>query len=495
MIPTTVATKASQAQAEAAGAESKEARPKGAEPATGAGMKINPENVPVPPMPPVPPVPPQPSNLAALLTPLVLPHGGSGNELALEPEEREGRDLRIQHILTAAAAHPLYRDILQPTVTHAHSARIEGTKLLAEWPVLHKSALHAALLALQEQLPRNGDYWRGLYWSPSGGSSDKHGLPTFFPTDKKENHEMRRILAERMAGVHTDGCTDGADYSACGVIPPSTIALNLFSSSGMYRALEIFEEFCDCAGATSLPVSFECEDQKAMQLAARFGANTLCGAPPRLMQFAMAVQQQMMMQEGNEESVSLPPLQIDRILWGAEPLQASKKQLLRDVLGVRHFTSVYGSAETGVWAFQPDWLEDGKFVYFADMVYVEILPITTSTVSGSDNHTHNRSDGSDDATTANISDSSSDETGAITVTNLLRQRFPLVRYRTGDVGKLQKRRYAGRAWDVLVLEGREHRSFMIGSNYFTLAAVESAWEDMDHNAGGSDVLEWQCSSR
>jgi len=340
---------------------------------------------------------------------------------------------KLQRILRIAAAHPLY------------GSATGGASELNQWPMLQKSDLHSKFASLQENMPRS--YWSGIYWSPSGGTTSVDGLPTFFPTDVKENHLQRRILSERMGGL------DG--YDACQILSPDIVALNLYSGSDMYRAMEISTEQCDWAGATSLPASFECSDDKAAKLATRFSANALFGAPPRLMQFAMSVQAQRKEQQQEQQ----PRLQIDRIFWACEPLQASKKKLLQDTFGVKHFNSVYGSAESGVWAFQPDWLEEGAFLFFPDMMKVEIV------------------------------NPEEDGTGLIVVTNLIRERFPLIRYRMGDVGRLEVREHAGKQWHVLILKGREPQQFMIGSDYFLLTEVESAWMDA---GSGSYVLEWQC---
>jgi len=346
----------------------------------------------------------------------------------------------VQAILELATKHPLYA---ASTPVRAHR--------LDQWPILQKQDLHARFSTLRKEMPKS--WWSHVYWSPSGGSSNPNGLPTFMVSDVKENHEQRRRLGRQMGGLGE--ATDDHLDTTSQVLSQDTVALNLFSGSGMYRSLEIFNEFCDEAGATCLPASFTCDDVRAEQMARAFEANTVMGNPPRLVQFAMHLRAQRQQQQQQQSS-----LQIDRVIWGCEPLAAAKRQLLEDELGVKQFTSVYGSSETGVWAYQPDWLEQGSFVFDPRMVHVEILD--------ADPREH---------------------VGKVVVTNLVRRRFPLVRYRTGDMGRIETREHGGRRWHVLVFKGREAVTFTIGADYYSVGEVEESWADAPE---AGRVLEWQC---
>src|SRR5262249_30523546 len=64
-----------------------------------------------------------------------------------------------------------------------------------------------------------------------------------------------------------------------------------------------------------------------------------------------------------------------------------------------------------------------------------------------------------------IVDPDADGYGALVASNLIRRRFPIVRYNTGDVGRLVAE---GSDTVTIELRGRASDSFLIGDNYHAL---------------------------
>jgi phenylacetate-CoA ligase len=302
----------------------------------------------------------------------------------------------LNALLDIATRHPWYQ-------------ACSGGVNLARWPILSKSDLYARLAATRHDRA-------GVYYSRSGGTTT--GQPLYFPTDIAENHEQRRRLARRL----------GAD----GVLSPETIAVNICPIVRMYRAMEILNEFCECCGATVLPMAAIAGDEEIYEQGMLFEANTLIGMPSRLVAFGRYVL---------ENGLTW---QVDSVLFGGEFLQPGKRRFLREVLGVKRFSGVYGSAELGVVAWHPDMPAVPVYHVPRDILHVEIV------------------------------DPDSDGYGALVATNLVRRRFPIVRYNTGDVARI-----VAEDDDTVSIElrGRTADSFLIGDNYHDLSDFADVFQD------------------
>jgi phenylacetate-CoA ligase len=297
----------------------------------------------------------------------------------------------LRELLDSAAHHPWYQGS-------------NGGPCLADWPILTKSELNRRLATLR----REPDGLGGIYFSRSGGTTG--GKPVYVPADIAENHEQRRRLARWLAIDN--------------IFTPRTVALNIAPMVRMYRTLEIFDEFCERCGSTVLPMAAIAEDAEIFELATLFGANTLLGMPSRLLAFARSVQ---------DNHWSCP---IEAVVFGGEPLQLGKRRFLSDVLGTKRFSGIYGSAELGTVAWQPDASGQPVYRFPKDILHIEIV------------------------------EPDADGFGALVATNLIRRRFPLVRYQTGDVGRVVAEH------DETVgieLRGRQKDSFLIGDDFHVLA--------------------------
>src|SRR5207248_3014340 len=154
---------------------------------------------------------------------------------------------------------------------------------------------------------------------PSGGTTG--GRPLYFPTEVGENKAQRRLLARRLR--------------AAGMLGDTTVALNLFPGTRMYRALEIFNDYCELCGATVLPAGAQATDEEAWATADQFGATLILGMPSRLLAFARWL---------TDRGRVLP---VESVLFAGELLHPRKRLLLGRAFGVRRFGGVYGSAEMG----------------------------------------------------------------------------------------------------------------------------------------------------
>jgi phenylacetate-CoA ligase len=308
---------------------------------------------------------------------------------------------------------PALKELLAIAAHHPWYQNGHGGDRLADWPILSKGDLYARLASVRQQSGGRG----GIYYSRSGGTTTNQ--PLYFPTDVAENHDQRQRLARRLA--------------ADGVLSPETVAVNICPIVRMYRAMEIVNEFCEYCGATVLPMAAIAEDAEIYQQAMLFAANTLVGMPSRLVAFARYVQEQQL------------TWQVDTLLFGGEFLQPGKRRLLQEIFGVKRFSGVYGSAELGVVAWHPDLPQTPVYHFPRDVVHVEIA--------------------APDA----------DGYGTLVATNLVRRRFPLVRYNTGDVGRVVDE---GPETISIELRGRQSDSFLIGDNYHSLADFAELFREL-----------------
>ena len=327
----------------------------------------------------------------------------------------------LRHMLLHASSSCGYGEPAVASLSLAERQSLPITQLLALFPIMSKSELFelvdAAFARRRQHAPSDDDdaAFRGLYWSPSGGTV---GPPRYFPTNVEENRRQRQMLAPLFAEL--------------GALTKDTICANLFASNRMYRAQEILNDFIVMNGGTTLPIGSASPDEEVVAFARDFRANTICGMPPRLVQLASYMK---------SRHIRLP--NIRHVLFGGEPLYEPKVVLLREVFGRGvSLSSIYGSAETGIWAVQPPSCHRDCYVYHPGIVHLQVVE--------------------------------PDEKGfgQLVVTNLVRTQFPVVRYDTGDSGRLEA--VEGRPGVRLLGRRVQRHAFHLGSEYYTTDEIEQA---------------------
>lgn len=278
-------------------------------------------------------------------------------------------------------------------------------------PILRKHQLVDVL----EQKFHLSQEKKGVYLVRSGGSSHK---PLVFPVDIQENLAQRQKLAEILVKD--------------GIFSSETIALNLFSYKSMYRTASIFDDILERCSATTLAFSSDAPHDGVLQACENFNPNIILGTPSKLTLFAKYLK------------LKKKECHIDTVIYGGEFLLSSQKKLLEETYNVKQVYSLYGSAETGIWAWSDATNNPMHFHYLED-VLIEII------------------------------DPNEEGFGTIVVTNLLRKRFPLFRYNMGDIGKVIQQN--GR--NVLILAGRENNSFSLHSDTFFLKDIEYLFKNIE----------------
>ncbi|WP_300977432.1 hypothetical protein [Flavobacterium sp.] len=247
----------------------------------------------------------------------------------------------------------------------------------------------------------------GVYLVRSGGSTQQ---PLVFPVDIQENQSQRIALAKEL--VKNDFFTS------------KTVALNIFGYSDMYRTAAIMDDILEKCNATTLSLSAHASYDDMLQATKYFNPNFILGTPSKLLCFAK------FLEENNMQ------LQIKNLFYAGEFLRPSLQKLLRKTLGYEQVYSMYGSAETGIWAWSDVTKRPSLFSVIKGVV-VEII------------------------------DPDANGYGTIAVTNTFRKRFPVFRYAIGDLGR----------WididgdSFLELKSREMKSFIVGEQHYNLDQI------------------------
>jgi phenylacetate-coenzyme A ligase PaaK-like adenylate-forming protein len=297
-------------------------------------------------------------------------------------------------------------------------------------PYVHREYIHSMndgkILTkekLHEQLielkSRDNQWNQSVYVSSSGGSGGKR---LFFATDIKQNQLQREILVNMM--IEED------------IISHNDICLNLFQSNNIYRSFEIFNDFCSIANCTTLPMSANARDEDILEVIEYFKPTILMGSPYRLMQLAFFIEKQ-----------SKTEMKFEKIYFACESLDEMKQNYFKRIFNCSIYIGFYGSAETGVYACQsPKYSSTKIYLYPKELVQIEII------------------------------------NSKIIVTNLIRKRNQLIRFDSGDLGRLipdEKNEKYG-----LIEVFRSERLIMIGHDVLSKSDIEETMKQVE-------LIEWQ----
>jgi phenylacetate-CoA ligase len=255
----------------------------------------------------------------------------------------------------------------------------------------------------------------GVYLVRSGGSTHK---PLVFPVDIAENLEQRAALAMALQQAK--------------VFTPKTIALNMFGYMDMYRTAAIVDDLLERCNATTLVASASLPYEDAYQMALNFKPDLLLGTPSKLFLFAQYLKKHQLR------------LSINNLLFGGEFLPPSHVKLFEDIFGTRQIYSLYGSAETGIWA----WCDYSRSPSLFSVIDGLVVEPSSPDAGGY---------------------------GSLLVSNLFRKRFPIFRYNTGDIGKWVD--VGGQLY--LELKGRSSNSFMFNECNYELDDFNGVFADVE----------------
>jgi phenylacetate-coenzyme A ligase PaaK-like adenylate-forming protein len=245
----------------------------------------------------------------------------------------------------------------------------------------------------------------GAYIFASGGST---GAPKFSFFSLEEWEDVTDILA--------------AIYQKAGVTKGDTVA-NLFMAGNLWTSFLAASEALEKLGCIKLPIAGNVDATSILSYLKMFAPTVLLGLPSLLVRLAELL-------EENDEKLS-----VRTVLYGGEAMSREARLYLQEVLGASTVASAgYASVDAGPVGYQTLDLPVGHHHLLYDYQYIEFL---------------------DPETGESVPDG---QVGEITVTCLRRRLMPLIRYRTGDLGRWVD----SSAW-VFELKGRIGERIRIGS--------------------------------
>jgi phenylacetate-CoA ligase len=260
--------------------------------------------------------------------------------------------------------------------------RLEGVEDFTLFPLLTSRDLFLTTP------PRGNDILTGppdrAYTFASGGST---GEPKFCFYEYEEFDHVGAILARI--------------YEIAGLTRRDLVA-NLFVAGSLWTSFLAATKALEKMGARSLPIAGNADMELILSYLDIFRPTALIGIPSIIIQIAEMV-----------EKRSTGRLLVEKILYGGEHMSPEVRQYLREVLGTKTIMSAgYASVDAGVIGYQCGYCKGSIHHLLADYAYVEILDPEAGTPL------------------------KRGERGEIVVTNLHRRLMPIIRYRTGDAGRL-----------------------------------------------------------
>lgn len=327
----------------------------------------------------------------------------------------------------------MYSDCIPPKIDHSimqnYFELAKKNPLYIEFYKGNDSAEESPTLSKKELIPILKSKFKlqeektGVYLVRSGGSTQN---PLVFPVDIQENHNQRLAMAEEL--------TKNKFFTS------QTIALNIFGYSDMYRTAAIMDDILEKCHATTLALSSHAAYEDMEQAAIYFKPDFILGTSSKLLCFAQ------FLEENNKK------LDIENLFYAGEFLRPNVQKLLQKSFGCQQIYSMYGSAETGIWAWSNFTKNPSLFSVITGII-VEII--------------HPDKDGY----------------GTIAVTNTFRKRFPVFRYAIGDLGRWVE--VEGKTF--LELKSRENKSFIVCEQHYDLEEFISVTD-------GADAFQIQLSS-
>lgn len=291
----------------------------------------------------------------------------------VDVEYRDGPASCVERLLKQIKASPYYRGIIE-------KAGGCGFEHFEKLPLLDRETFY------RNSPPESDAILTGpmtdAYVYASGGTT---GSPKF---TLYSNDEYRYV---------TDVLTD--IYRNAGLCRGDRVA-NLFIAGNLWTSFNVAGRALENLGCLNLPVGGASDFENVLKYMQIFAVNAVVGLPSIIIKLAEEIQKRGL------------PIRIEKILYGGEHLRPQTCDFLREAVGAVSIRSAgYACVDTGPVGWQCMHLEGSVHHVLTGYCHAEILSqVDLKPVSGND-------------------------PGEIVATNLNRVLMPVVRYRTGDLGR------------------------------------------------------------
>lgn len=190
-------------------------------------------------------------------------------------------------------------------------------------------------------------------------------------------------------------------YLTAGIRCTDVVA-NLFVAGNLWASFMAVNAALEKIGCVTMPVSGNSDMGLIANFLSSFKANAILGLPSIVLNLANYV-----------EVNKIKNIKIEKILYGGEHFTVEAKKYLKKILGAKTIRSAgYASVDAGPIGFQCECAKDTIHHVFSEYVYLQIVDPKSSKPLPAG------------------------QIGEIVVTLLKRKLMPLIKYRTGDLGRI-----------------------------------------------------------
>jgi phenylacetate-coenzyme A ligase PaaK-like adenylate-forming protein len=350
---------------------------------------------------------------------------------------------KLNYIISYAKKHSKYYSTTLP------ADKITTLEQVSQLPILTSSMLKQHASNAQCGLLTNK-----LAFCHVFSSGTTTGTPKFIFRSHQENNTNAKMLAKGL--------------KICGLQKHDIVA-NLLASNSLWSGMTIFNLVLTHIGCCILGVGKDYTQEFLIDIIRRFNVTTLLGMPTQIATLAHYIE------EKNIKDICIP-----RIIIGGEYLYKDAKKYIKKILKIKHIQSTgYTSSDTGAIGYQCVFCKDNEYHLHSNMQHLEILNLNNSKPAPLGNK------------------------GRIVVTNLDRTLMPLIRYESGDLGKILNKDCKCNSTDLkFQLLGRGDDNIIVGPKiisieYFAKAIAKFkelalSFQVIINNTNGTDHITIIC---
>lgn len=356
----------------------------------------------------------------------------------VDVEVRDTPESRVEHLLSRIYGSPYYHGLLE-------KAGGCGFERFMRLPLLDRDTFY------KNSPPASSDILTGpmtdAYVYASGGTT---GEPKFTLYSNDEYRLSTDLLAEI--------------FKNAGICREDRVA-NLFIAGNLWTSFNVSVRALENLGCLQLPIGGGSDIENILKYIRLFEVNALVGLPSIIINLAEEIEKRKL------------SIKIGKILYGGEHIRPQTREFLERTLGATLIRSAgYACVDTGPIGWQCQYLEGSVHHVCSEHSYVEILEPKTGRPPA-------------DPTAP----------GELVATNLTRVLMPVVRYRTGDLGRWQAAttcrcgfsghsfELLGRCDDLLVIGGINLMPVDVAAGLNGLP-VSQSFQVVARNVAGKDHL-------
>ncbi|MCK9225589.1 MAG: aldehyde dehydrogenase family protein [Candidatus Muirbacterium halophilum] len=267
----------------------------------------------------------------------------------------------------------------------------------------------------------SGDSLEGFIFS-SGGTTGKPKFALYSPEDFD-------IMTDILADIYRIG----------GISKDDKVA-NTFIAGNLWTSFLVANEALKKIGCTNFPIAGNSDFEVIDKYLEEFKINVIVGLPSIIIRMAEICE---------EHNIKI---NIDTVLYGGEHFYQGARDYITKVWNVKRISSAgYALVDTGPVGYQCEHLSGGLHHVCKDFVKFELVDENDNVIN------------------------SYDKPGEIVVTNINRFKMPIIRFKTGDSGKLVKINckcgFKGKTFELL---GRCDDVIIAGSTNVELGSFDKA---------------------